>query len=263
MPITRFITQPDERVGDVLIKAVTDKGTPAEFAFVSAFASLTTVMRFKEMAQHTVDAGGTGRLVVGVDLGGTSKQVLQEVASWPVPVFVVKNSMPGITFHPKIYHMRWPDRALIIVGSNNLTDGGLFRNYEAASLIWYDLLTDATAYAANVEQIKRFTEPRPPTGNKLTTAYLASLLALTEIPSEAEARANRKRLKARRWPCNGFSRPRCRRARQGTAVVGRWSRKAACCADRRRQLWSMRHSAQGCWRGVAGRMLSGPQTWDA
>jgi hypothetical protein len=149
-------------------------------------------MRFKGMAQQTVSAGGVGTLVLGVDLGGTSKQVLEEVASWPVPVYVVKNSMPGVTFHPKIYLLRWSDCALIVVGSNNLTDGGLFRNYEAASLVWYELPEDDTVYAANVEQLRRFIQPQPPTGTRLTATYLASLLALAEIPSEAEARANRK-----------------------------------------------------------------------
>lgn len=193
MPTTSFVSQPDERIGDILIKAVTDNGTPERFVFVSAFASLTAVMRFKDLAQQTAGRGGDPRLVIGVDLGGTSKQVLKELASWPARVFVVKNSLPGITFHPKIYLLRWPDRALLIVGSNNLTDGGLFRNYEAASVSWYSFPYDDAVYAADLRKIERFTEPAPPTGNELTPSYLASLLALEEIPSEAEAQANRRR----------------------------------------------------------------------
>jgi len=119
-----FLTQPDTRIGDLIDLGIAQYGPPLELVMVSAFASLRTVLRFKPKVVEIKLAGGEVRLVLGVDLGGTSKEVLQEAASWEVPVTIVKNRMFGITFHPKLYLLRWPNRAEIIVGSSNFTDGG-------------------------------------------------------------------------------------------------------------------------------------------
>jgi hypothetical protein len=92
-----FLTQPDTRVGDLINGDIAMHGLPREFVMVSAFASLPTVLRLKPTAAEIKLAGGDVRLVLGVDLGGTSKEVLQEVASWKVSVTIVKNRMFGIT----------------------------------------------------------------------------------------------------------------------------------------------------------------------
>jgi hypothetical protein len=126
--------------------------------------------------------------VLGVDLGGTSKEVLQEAASWEVPVTIVKNRMFGITFHPKLYLLRWPNRAEIIVGSSNFTDGGFYRNYEASSRTIYALPDDQHVLDKALSELKRFLRPVGPTAALLTPAYLNSLLAITDIPSEAVSR---------------------------------------------------------------------------
>ena len=158
---------------------------------VSAFASLPTVLRLKSTVVEARAAGSDVRLVLGVDLGGTSKEVLEEVASWAVPVTIVKNQLFGITFHPKIYLLRWADRAEIIVGSNNLTDGGLYRNYEASCRAIYVLPADAALFEQALSELQRFLHPSGPTASLLTPEYLAGLLALPEIPSEVNARRNR------------------------------------------------------------------------
>jgi hypothetical protein len=183
-----FLTQPNRRVGDVIASGIAEHGPPQEFVMVSAFASLRTVLRFKPKVAEITAAGGDVRLVLGVDLGGTSKEVLQEVASWAVPVTIVKNRMFGITFHPKLYLLRWPDRAEIIVGSNNFTDGGFYRNYEASSRTVYVLPDDQAALDKARSELKRFLQPIGPVAALLTPPYLSALLALPDIPSEAVAR---------------------------------------------------------------------------
>jgi hypothetical protein len=183
-----FLTQPWVRVGDLLGDAVAQNGRPRELVLVSAFASLATVLRFKHMVTDVVTSGGAARMVIGVDLGGTSKEVLQEVATWGIPVTIIKNRMPGVTFHPKIYLLRWSELAHIIVGSNNLTEGGLYKNYEAAIRLIYDLPADDAPYLQATEGLRCFVEPRGPTAALLTPEYLISLLALSSIPSEAQAR---------------------------------------------------------------------------
>ena len=174
------------------------RGTPAEFVLVSAFASLPTVLRIKPKIEAAKAAGGDVRLVLGVDLGGTSKQVLQEVASWGVPVTIVKNRIVGVTFHPKVYLLRWSDQVEIFVGSNNLTEGGFYKNSEATTRTKYNLPADAGPLAKGLQELERFLNPSGPTAALLTPSYLASLLALPEIPSEAEARRKRGEAMARK-----------------------------------------------------------------
>jgi hypothetical protein len=183
-----FLTQPTARLGDLIEDEVKTLGPPQEFVFVSAFTSLTTVLRLKPLMAEIKAAAGIMRLVLGVDLHGTSKEVLQEVASWDISVIVVKNRMIGVTFHPKVCLMRWHDTAEIIVGSNNLTEGGFYRNYEAFSRTQYLLPPDQAALEKAQFELKRFLEPSGPVASLLTPEYLASLLALPEIPSEETSR---------------------------------------------------------------------------
>jgi hypothetical protein len=183
-----FLTQPDTRVGDLIDKGIATFGLPRELIMVSAFASLPTVLRLRSTAAAIKAGGGEVSLVIGIDLGGTSREVLKEISDWTIPIIVVKNRLPGITFHPKIYLLRWPERAEIIVGSNNLTEGGFYRNYEAASRTTYTLPAEADIFAQARAELQRFLRPSGPTASQLTPAYLASLLALPEIPSETIAR---------------------------------------------------------------------------
>ena len=186
-----FIAQPGVRVGDLIESGIAARGAPREFVVVSAFASLPTVLRFKPKVAAVKASGGEARMVLGVDLGGTSQEVIKEVASWAISVTIVKNRYFGVTFHPKIYLSRWEDGADIIVGSNNLTDGGLYRNYEAASRTVYEFPADVPLYERALAELERFLRPTGPTAAELSSTYLANLLASPEIPSEADARRAR------------------------------------------------------------------------
>lgn len=117
-----FIAQPQDKVqlGPLLFDALGKKPAPTRVTIVSAFASLVTVIRFKTPLRELHEAGAKVRVVVGVDMGGTSKEVLRELASWPCEVFVFKNKRSGITFHPKIYLVERKHSAEIFVGSNSL-----------------------------------------------------------------------------------------------------------------------------------------------
>lgn len=199
-----FLTQPNRRLGDLIDKSIDTHGLPQEFVIISAFASLTTILRLKPLVAAIKSAAGNVRLVLGVDFGGTSKEVLQEVASWAISVIVVKNRMIGVTFHPKICLLRWSKFAEIVVGSNNLTDGGFYRNYEAFSRALYDLPDDNSALDKALSELKRFLEPTGPVASLLTPEYLASLLTLPEIPSEATARRSRAESLPKRPPSKIF-----------------------------------------------------------
>ena len=124
-------------------------------------------------------------------MGGTSQEVLKEVVSWQTDNRIVKHRRPGFTFHPKLYLMEWQNSAEILIGSNNVTEGGLFRNYESSARIIYDLPNDNQLYDTAQNELRRFLDPSGETAYVLTEDFLNRLINQNAIPSEAEARRNR------------------------------------------------------------------------
>ncbi|MGD0536816.1 MAG: phospholipase D-like domain-containing protein [Verrucomicrobiota bacterium] len=195
--IVRHITQPDQFHGQILATLLAQAPHPRRVVLVSAFAGLQTVMRFKHSLIGLSERGALVRLVIGVDMQGTSREVLQELASWTqVEVFVYRHRRPGHTFHPKIALIESPTASDVFVGSNNLTEGGLFRNYEAASHITYSLPADSDAYTQACLGLRRFLEPTLPLGLRLTPNLYQALAQRTDIPSEAQLQADRRRQRA-------------------------------------------------------------------
>ena len=167
--IVRHITQPDQFHGQILASLLAQAPHPRRVVIVSAFAGLQTVMRFKHSLIGLAERGALVRLVIGINMQGTSREVLQELASWTqVEVFVYRHRKPRHTFHPKIALIESPTASDVFVGSNNLTEGGFFRNYEAASRITYSLPADSDAYTQACLDLRRFLEPTLPLGLRLT-----------------------------------------------------------------------------------------------
>jgi HKD family nuclease len=77
---------------------------------------------------------GILRLVVGIDIENTSKEGLEDLLSLAehgdARTFVYHNEYPTVTFHPKVYLFSNDKHARLIIGSNNLTESGLFTNVE-------------------------------------------------------------------------------------------------------------------------------------
>lgn len=187
-----FIAQPQQQLGTLLHSVLDGPDVPQSVVLVSAFASLQAVLRLKKRLHELHSAGAAVRLVVGVDMGGTSKEVLQELATWDIEVFVFKNKKGGVTFHPKLYLVEASQTAEIFLGSNNLTDGGLYGNYEGAVRVTYQLPDDTAEIVRAKVQLHKFLEPSLPIGRRLDATYLAQLLARKDIPDAAETRKRRK-----------------------------------------------------------------------
>ena len=164
------------------------KPPASSIVFVSAFVSIQAVMRVKRQILELKECGSTIRFVLGIDLGGTSREVLAELLDWDIEVRIVKHRIPRHTFHPKLYLFEWTDRATVIIGSNNMTEGGFFGNYECAARITYLLPKEAEAFDAARSQLDRFLQPDGSTVYQLTKKFLAELLDGGIIPAEAEPR---------------------------------------------------------------------------
>jgi hypothetical protein len=97
-----------------------------------------------EPIQRFREQGGLVEVVVGVDLNGTSVQALRLLteAADTVRVFQNANRRFRQTYHPKFYLFFGDAAASIIVGSSNLTLGGLFVNVEQNVRLDLDLQND-------------------------------------------------------------------------------------------------------------------------
>ena len=80
------------------------------------------------------------RISAGIDFYGSSREGLNDLleATQAGQVLIYRNSGP-YTFHPKVYLFKSAQHADIVVGSGNLTEGGLFTNYEASLAVSLDL----------------------------------------------------------------------------------------------------------------------------
>jgi len=83
--------------------------------------------------------GGQLQVIVGIDIENTSIEGLQDLVALTMAfpasarVLVRHNESPESTFHPKLYLLSDSSTfAKLIVGSNNITEAGLFMNDEAS-----------------------------------------------------------------------------------------------------------------------------------
>ena len=101
---------------------------------VVAFAKNSGVLRIKDALERFRQRGSKVNVYVGVDLGGTSYEALTALLLHTDSLNVV-HSEKWQTFHSKIYQFVGNDKGLVIVGSQNLTGGGLWTNFESSVLI--------------------------------------------------------------------------------------------------------------------------------
>jgi HKD family nuclease len=96
-----------------------------------AFAKNSGVLRIKDSLERFRERGGKVNAYVGVDLGGTSYEALTALLLHTDTLNIV-HSEKGQTFHAKIYQFLGENSGLIVVGSHNLTGGGLWTNFESS-----------------------------------------------------------------------------------------------------------------------------------
>lgn len=134
----KLIRQPDDeiRAGDWIINQLKSKKFK-RLSVAVAFVKASGVSRIKEALKDFVDNGGQVRFVVGIDHQGTSIEGLQSLINLfgiNAEIWVIHNEdkRESPTFHPKIYLFENDEFAEVLIGSNNLTKGGLFTNYEVS-----------------------------------------------------------------------------------------------------------------------------------
>lgn len=105
-----------------------------KFTCLVAFASYGGITA---LTPHILKAKSNNikiKIILGIDQKCTSKEALEEVLSWGVDSYIYYTLNTNI-FHPKVYLFENSDYYTLIVGSSNLTEGGLVRNVECSLLV--------------------------------------------------------------------------------------------------------------------------------
>lgn len=153
-----IVSQPDNghRLGDILVAFLNRTEDWQAFRAVVAFLKNSGARHLEEPLRRFVAASRAVEFIIGIDHEGTSADGLRTIlrALEPTGRAWVFHNRSRSTFHPKFYLFEGVNEAAVIVGSGNITQGGLYTNYEAHVLIELDLsqeadvrvLADAQAY---------------------------------------------------------------------------------------------------------------------
>lgn len=101
-----------------------------------AFVKQSGVGRLYNDFRNFINAGGSIEGIVGIDYRGTSMQGLQQLVNLSNNNIYIHHDGNQITFHPKVFIFNDDcGQHAILIGSTNLTCGGLYTNYEANALL--------------------------------------------------------------------------------------------------------------------------------
>lgn len=165
MPI---INQPFQgQLGDILINEL--NAEYSSLTIFSAFAKNSGVLRLKNAFDPFRKKGGTIKAFIGIDLDGTSYEALLNLYSICDELYVIHSENFSTTYHSKIYLLENSDSAWCAVGSNNLTGGGLWTNFESCSIQSYKLPSDYSELEPIYDIIGKYTDPTYACSAKIAT----------------------------------------------------------------------------------------------
>lgn len=189
-----FYNQPlAHRFGTALTSDIeSEKWTRVEIAV--AWVRHSGTRHLEPSFKKFLSRGGFAQVVVGVDIENTSAEGLNDLLAFQndgnIETFVHHNEAETI-FHPKVYLFCNDSDARLIVGSNNLTEAGLFVNTEAGlqldAPVTDELIRDAqTALAA-------WRNPVTGLAKRLDATLLNDLVRLGYVLPEQALRKRRKK----------------------------------------------------------------------
>ena len=143
--------------------------------------------------------GGHLSIVVGIDIQNTTREGLQALLDLEqygrCETFVYHNEA-GSIFHPKLYLFRNEEEARLIVGSNNITQSGLYVNVEAGLQV--DTNVNASVVGQTLDALSSWKDTSSKLAMRLDQNFLARLSSEGYVPDEAAALGELRRKRTRR-----------------------------------------------------------------
>jgi len=188
----RFLSQPfpgGQQAG-VVLQTLLESGEYKLATFLVAWAKASGLRRLQTSLGAFRAAGGTCTAIIGIDESGATKEGL-ELALGLFDETHIFHDPGSRTFHPKVFLFESEREACIVVGSSNLTRGGLYSNYEVSLRVDLDL--GSPEDAAILGDVKGYIDRCRSAGEaslRLTAELIAAILAdeRLRIGSEATGR---------------------------------------------------------------------------
>lgn len=151
----------------------------------SAFAKNSGVLRLKESFEKFNASGGTIKAFIGIDLDGTSYEALLNLYYLCDELYVIHSENFSTTYHSKLYLLTNTDKAWCAVGSNNLTGGGLWTNFESCSIETYSLPDKENKLESIYALMEKYTDPSYPCAARINSIQdINTLLSANYISEE-------------------------------------------------------------------------------
>lgn len=124
--VTQPLTSSSDAAGFITDLASDEDITQIDIAV--AWVKASGLQQVFDELERFAARGGLLRIITGISQGGATRQGLEGVASLTPNAYVFHQ--PTRTFHPKVYLGTGPNGGRFLVGSQNLTRGGLITNFE-------------------------------------------------------------------------------------------------------------------------------------
>lgn len=132
----RLLLQPLS-VGSQLGEALAERGSDAmSFWLLAAWAQESGLNQLRPIISGVRQRGGRAEAVLGVDQGIATYEGLRLALEVFDDVYLFHDG--DRTFHPKLYAIENDTQSRIVIGSGNVTEGGLYRNFEASTAVDLD-----------------------------------------------------------------------------------------------------------------------------
>ena len=183
-----IVNQPhDEQLGIQLIKAL-ESNQFNQLTIMVAYAKLSGVYRVSPYLEKFRNNGGTIRCVVGIDQQNTTYDALSQLLNLANEIYIFHSESVSQTFHIKCYWLSGENNCWYAIGSNNLTAGGLFSNYELS------MSTSLSGEEAHEENetlsgiYSTYTDADSVCSRKLDDAFLEELISGGYVVKEIQQR---------------------------------------------------------------------------
>jgi hypothetical protein len=188
-----FYNQPLAHRFGTALAADIESGKWNRIEIAVAWVRRSGTRHLEESFKRFLGYGGFAQVTVGVDIENTSAEGLKDLlalhANGNIETYVHHNEAQT-TFHPKVYLLRNDADARLIVGSNNLTEAGLFINTEAG--LQFDAPIDDPLIRDARAALAAWRDLSDGLAKRLDATLLADLVRLGYVLQEQELRKRRK-----------------------------------------------------------------------
>lgn len=183
-----IVNQPhDKQLGIQLIEAL-ESNEYQQLTIMVAYAKLSGVYRLLPYIERFRKNGGSVRVIVGIDQQNTTYDALSQLSKVSDTLSVFHSESIAQTFHIKCYWLKSDGKCWYAIGSNNLTAGGLFSNYELCTTS-YSEGNAAVADNNELESIYQiYANQDSVCSHVITDDFLAQLLDQNYVIKEIQQR---------------------------------------------------------------------------